>query len=176
MSSKSGVFAVEEITDWYQEDLDQYSAMLLDCYEISYLWLGKQISTIDKKFAFETVNEYIKRSKEEERCNRKCCIVYEGKEPFVFTNCFHGWRMNKNHLISINNNMDDCLTELLKYTQKYSYDDLINHRYPDGIDRSQLENYLTDEEFEKVFKMSRDDFEAQPLWKQQQQKHALKLY
>ncbi|EKE41144.1 villidin, putative [Entamoeba nuttalli P19] len=176
MSSKSGVFAVEEVTDWYQEDLEPKAAMLLDCYDICYLWIGKEISAIDKKFAMETTNEFIKRTKENERMNRECWLVYDGKEPFVFTNYFHGWRVNKKQVISVNDHMDNCLEELLKLTKTYSYDDLVHHRFPAGIDMSQLEHYLSDTEFEQVFKMTREQFEAQPKWKQQKQKHALKLY
>ncbi|ELP94890.1 villin, putative [Entamoeba invadens IP1] len=176
MSSKTGVFGVEEVTDWYQDDLEKKSGMLLDCYDVSYLWVGKNISEIDKKFSMETVGEYIARSKEEERNKRKCYIVQDGKEPFVFTNYFHGWRIAAKQVVSVRDNIKDCHDELMKLSSKYSYDDLLHKRYPKELDKSRLEDYLSDEEFIKLFKMTRPEFEALPGWKKQKQKYELKLY
>ncbi|KAL7713052.1 Villin [Entamoeba marina] len=176
MSSKTGVFAVEEITDWYQEDLEIHAAMLVDCYDISYLWIGSKCSSIDKKFALETAIEYIKRSKEVERCNRKCMVIEQDKEPLVFTNIFHGWRVGKRQIVTIDSNMKNCEEEVLKFTQTYSYDDLVHKRFPDGIDKSILETYLSSVEFEEVFKMKREAFEELPLWKRNKIKHELKLF
>lgn len=41
---------------------------------------------------------------------------------------------------------------------------------------TKLENYLTDEEFEKVFNMTRKEFEQFPVWKQQKEKRAKNLF
>ncbi len=47
---------------------------------------------------------------------------------------------------------------------------------PELIDHSQLESYLSDEDFTKVFAMSRDAFTAQPSWKQTDQRRNVGLY
>eukprot|EP00112_Aurelia_sp_Birch-Aquarium-sp1_P012577 Seg2645.3 transcript_id=Seg2645.3/GoldUCD/mRNA.D3Y31 product="Actin-binding LIM protein 1" protein_id=Seg2645.3/GoldUCD/D3Y31 len=41
-----------------------------------------------------------------------------------------------------------------------------NYKMPKEIDRSRLEIYLSDEDFESIFNMERDDFYKQPAWKQ----------
>ena len=38
-------------------------------------------------------------------------------------------------------------------------------RLPKGIDRSQLQNYLSEEQFEAAFHMSQEKFDTLPLWK-----------
>jgi hypothetical protein len=49
-------------------------------------------------------------------------------------------------------------------------------KYPKGIDTSRLEEYLNDNEFEKVFEMNAEEFAKQPLWKRQNVKRDLGLY
>ena len=45
-----------------------------------------------------------------------------------------------------------------------------------GVDRATLEKYLTDEEFQKVFKMDREKFYKLPDWKRQDLKARAKLF
>jgi hypothetical protein len=42
---------------------------------------------------------------------------------------------------------------------------LLSDNLPEGVDRQHLETYLSDEEFEKVFKMKRDEFNKLPEWR-----------
>jgi hypothetical protein len=81
-------------------------------------------------------------------------------------------------------------SELAKVTVggvKYPYDVLVNGQqvdgeytnpptWPDGLDLTQKEKYLADDEFEKLFEMSPEEFTKLPKWKQLNKKKTLKLF
>lgn len=56
------------------------------------------------------------------------------------------------------------------------YDELLKLRLEDGIDPTVREQYLTEEEFDKVFGMSRDKFNNMPKWRQVDAKKRVKLF
>eukprot|EP01024_Parvocaulis_polyphysoides_P040084 TRINITY_DN3640_c0_g4_i2.p1 TRINITY_DN3640_c0_g4~~TRINITY_DN3640_c0_g4_i2.p1 ORF type:complete len:918 (-),score=215.37 TRINITY_DN3640_c0_g4_i2:1688-4390(-) len=56
------------------------------------------------------------------------------------------------------------------------YDELKDLKLEDGIDPSRKELYLSDDEFQKLFKMDKDDFQGLPKWKQQNLKKGLHLF
>jgi hypothetical protein len=47
---------------------------------------------------------------------------------------------------------------------------------PADVDADRKEDYLSDEEFQKVFKASREDFARSPNWKRKKQKQDAKLF
>ena len=49
-------------------------------------------------------------------------------------------------------------------------------RLPPGIDRSQLQQYLSDEQFQSLFKMSSLKFDTLPKWKKTTLKKGLNLF
>lgn len=51
-----------------------------------------------------------------------------------------------------------------------------NYKLPRGADKTKLETYLSEEEFENVFSMTRDEFYKLPTWKQQSRKKAVLLF
>jgi septin family protein len=66
--------------------------------------------------------------------------------------------------------------EALKvFYQKYPYE-VLKTNPPKECDKGQLEAYLTDEDFEKVFKMTRQKYYEQPKWKQLRQKKEVGLF
>lgn len=60
----------------------------------------------------------------------------------------------------------------------YSYKQLTCDRelQPDDVDRKCRESYLTDEEFEELFKMNKEAFQKLPKWKRNGAKKKLKLH
>ncbi|XP_048584794.1 actin-binding LIM protein 3 isoform X2 [Nematostella vectensis] len=60
----------------------------------------------------------------------------------------------------------------------FSYDELVttNPRPPKGVDKTKLETYLTDEEFMKVFSVTRFEFYAMPTWKRNNMKKSVDLF
>lgn len=61
------------------------------------------------------------------------------------------------------------------FSTKYSFADLQNGKLLQ-CDPANLERYLSDEEFVKVFKMSPTEFARLPQWKQKQAKTKAKLF
>jgi septin family protein len=61
------------------------------------------------------------------------------------------------------------------FYKKYPYE-VLKSNPPKECDKGQLEAYLTDEEFEKVFKMTRQKYYEQPKWKQLRQKKEVGLF
>eukprot|EP01036_Dinobryon_divergens_P032252 gene32252-41802_t len=71
-----------------------------------------------------------------------------------------------------------ALMESLPFSYR-SYDELVRlnrEKSYAGLLQRKLEAYLTDEDFEIVFRKNRDAFYAQPLWKQKAQKKNVKLF
>jgi Villin headpiece domain len=61
-------------------------------------------------------------------------------------------------------------------TTFYSLVDLRQRRVPKDIDWKNREQYLTDEEFQQSFQMSKHEFAAQPKWKRDKLKQGLYLF
>ena len=63
-----------------------------------------------------------------------------------------------------------------KVTEKFTYARLSERPLPDNVDVSQLENYLQDDEFPKVFGATFAEFMAWPKWKRDAKKKEKKLF
>jgi len=56
--------------------------------------------------------------------------------------------------------------ELEKYTKKfYTFEELTAKKKPPGVEVTTLEKYLTDEDFLKIFEITKEAFYALPSWK-----------
>jgi len=58
----------------------------------------------------------------------------------------------------------------------YTYEELTKHPFPKGVPPDRREEFLSDEEFEKVFKMKRVAFNALQSWRKVQKKKEVKLF
>lgn len=58
---------------------------------------------------------------------------------------------------------------------KFKYDDLFK-KFPKGVNPERKEDYLADDEFEKVFKMKRSEFEGMKKWRQVDKKKEVGLF
>uniref|UniRef100_A0A0N5AH59 HP domain-containing protein n=1 Tax=Syphacia muris TaxID=451379 RepID=A0A0N5AH59_9BILA len=92
-------------------------------------------------------------------------VICKTKEPEAFKALFPMW---KDFVDKIPERSDPItVEELLKQrNQKFPLEKVLARDLPKGFDLKRLEQYLTDEDFEKVFKMSRSSFYALPHWKQ----------
>ncbi|EAL48838.1 actin-binding protein putative [Entamoeba histolytica] len=59
---------------------------------------------------------------------------------------------------------------------RYTYAELITKPRPFGVDKSILETYLSDEEFQEVFGVSREEFYKMKPWCRDKLKHSVYLY
>ncbi|CAH1789863.1 unnamed protein product [Owenia fusiformis] len=195
-SNASGRFVVEEVPDFNQDDLCTDDVMLLDAFDTVFLWIGEGANKAEKKQAETSAIEYIATDPSGRDPDTPIVKVKQGFEPPTFTGFFGAW---DNDLWSNNKTYAELKKELgeenvgvsvVKQAQqnggggfsdvkKYSYEDLIKQEddgLPEGIDTGSKEIYLTEEEFQSVFKMSYTDFIAKPQWKQRELKKAVKLF
>jgi len=187
-SNASGRFAVEEIPDFDQEDLCEDDVMLLDTYDDVFVWIGKGANAIEKKEALSAAMNYIKSDKSGRTVeNTNILQVKQGFEPLNFTGNFLAWDPEKwssgktyeeikAELGGEDVGVSSVQEELKKYDRKYTYKELTSRFLPDGVDPCQKEKYLDDSEFQTIFKMSKEQYEGMPPWKQQLHKKKANLY
>jgi len=193
----SGAFNVEEIGHFSQDDLDAEDAIILDAHDTVFVWMGSRSHPAEQRLAMDTAVEYCQYASGKDSSRPKkipCLRVMQNEEPLTFTSVFHGWQEKPPRTSttttsksgskqpsqpvkrSYDGNTSDVVAILSELSRKYSYEDLLAKKYPKGIDESALENYLEDEEFEKLFKMSRAAFAKLPMWQKVNAKRAVKLW
>ena len=181
-----------------QDDLysaSQPATFLLDGGNEVYVWEGWMPSEITKdkrgsakrrwdeerKLTLQTALSYVEEVKE--RITKGAHVVQAGLEPPCFTTHFPFWNRRQD-IVDIQykegkkeyekKSVEDALDTFKK--KFYSIQQLTSDNPPDGVDPSKLETYLSDEEFEKIFEMSRDLFGQLPGWKQDILKKAFGLF
>jgi hypothetical protein len=189
-SNARGYFYVEEIFDFDQEDLIEDDVMILDAFFEVFVWIGDGANVEEKKRALETAKEYVD-SDPTDRTSEDCAImvVKQGREPPNFTCHFGAWDEDKWSGGMTYDQMKAALTSgeveavsldkaLGAYStdRKFPYDQLKARNLPEEVDRSKLEAYLADEEFQTIFKMSRAEYNALPQWKKNNAKKAAGLF
>lgn len=121
----------------------------------------------ERRAAMKTISEY-RRVKYGQR-SHDMKLVWAGHEPESFVNLFPHWTV-KEHIKALNekhvgnHSLELVLDQLSK--DSYSWDELQKRPFPDGVDPSRLEKYLSDDDFEKYLGISREAFNAAPHWKQ----------
>uniref|UniRef100_A0A8C2KXH0 Supervillin n=1 Tax=Cyprinus carpio TaxID=7962 RepID=A0A8C2KXH0_CYPCA len=200
LSSSSGEFVAQEFfnpsraTDlvcslpFLQEDLysaPQPALFLVDNYHEVYLWQGwwpqdtesTGSALIRKQFQVHVCSE------KNEKKPQKSYLIHAGLEPLTFTNMFPSWEHREdiaeitereaevcNQIILV----EEVLAQLCQST--YPLATLQTRPLPHGVDPLRLEMYLTDEDFERVLDMKREEFDALPGWKQVNLKKAKGLF
>ncbi|XP_041362840.1 advillin-like [Gigantopelta aegis] len=187
-SNASGRFLVEEIVDFSQEDLVEDDVMLLDTFDEIFVWVGKGANEIEKKESLTTAMEYLKTDPAGRSVDTTLIMqVKQGFEPPNFTGHFHAWdperwshgksyeEIKKEHADE-NVGVTSVQEELSYYNKTYSYEELRQKLPPKGVDATCKEKYLSDEEFEKVFNMTKSEFYKKPKWKQIQMRKKTGLF
>lgn len=133
---------------------------------------------MERKCAMETVLQYCKEKNPRRPPN--AYLIHAGEEPLTFTNIFPQWQLvlepgsqagsfpKKVTLVS------DALARLCK--TQYSADEILSRPLPEGVDPLKLETYLSDEDFQRVLEMKREEFNSLPSWKQINLKKAKGLF
>jgi hypothetical protein len=79
--------------------------------------------------------------------------------------------------VNLSREMSNAVERLDDYTRKtYPYEVLLRTPLPIGVDSSKLEQYLSLEEFESVFGMTKATFDKSPVWKQEKMKKQFYLF
>jgi len=202
-SNASGQFGIEEIFNFSQEDLALDDIFLLDTFHTVYVWVGPESNEEEKQLSFETALEYVStcaRFDGRDEDTPVVCTV-AGYEPPMFTCWFQGWDASaagKDNLsllmdgLSANDGQVVASVEDMLSEMNEAKSGVINKLYPYSeirrdtgkplpskyIDGSKLELYLTDEDFEKLFKMTKEKWNNanMPDWKRRKLKGSLYLF
>ncbi|XP_064646035.1 villin-1-like isoform X2 [Lineus longissimus] len=195
-SNAKGYFSVERIPDFIQDDLVPEDVMILDTWDQVFIWIGDGANDEEKQKSKEVSVEYV----ESHPAGRDVddvtfSTVKQGFEPPTFTGFFPTWDVNlwsggktyeelkaefgqmKIGVQEVNANevLNGSSDEGFYDVKKFSYAEL-SSGCPDGCRADQKEIYLTDEEFERVFKVSYSEFLTMQPWKQTQLKKRFKLF
>ncbi|XP_070778777.1 supervillin [Enoplosus armatus] len=195
LSASSGSFQAEELQSptrlpglvmampFVQESLysvPQPALFLLDNRLEVYLWQRGQPEQTEssasawscwhseRRCAMQTVLQYCKEMNP--RRPPQAYLVFEGSEPLTFTNVFPRWERSPGPHIQGEAGrvkltlVQDALAQLMK--TQYPLEELLRSPLPEGVDPQHLEVYLSDQDFQTVLEMKRDEYASLPNWKQ----------
>jgi hypothetical protein len=93
VSNITGAVAVNEVFSFSQDDLLQDDVMLLDVFNVLYVWVGNSANETEKKAAGEVARKYIAACAETDGRDASTNIITisAGSEPPMFTCYFLGW-------------------------------------------------------------------------------------
>lgn len=187
-------FKVDEVFNFTQDDLTQDDVMLLDTFDEVFVWIGHDANRSKKESALKVALDYVKNAPDGRSVDTPVFKVEAGCEPPNFTCHFLGWNDAKASDFS-----DPYLAKLGQVAHKsehksptaavrvtaddigfkkgvtYSLAEIKSGAHAD-VDPSHKEQYLNDQEFHDVFKMSKAEFAAMPAWKQANKKKETGLF
>ncbi|CAN9505450.1 unnamed protein product [Ophioblennius macclurei] len=195
LSAPSGSFQAEELRSparlpglvmampFVQESLyavPQPALFLLDNRLEVYLWQRGQPEQTEsssstwsrwhseRRCAMQTALQYCKEMNP--RRPPLAYLILEGAEPLTFTNVFPRWERNLGCHTQVDavrqklTLVQDALAQLMK--TQYPLEELLKSPLPDGVDPQHLEVYLSDQDFQTLLEMKRDEYASLPSWKQ----------
>jgi len=144
-----------------------------------FVWFGRRSAEKEQRWTMEAAIRYVESSPVKRgKQPTPVWVVREEAEPYRFTTHFQSW-MNKRHAEQKNGldgGLEDVRQLLEQFSRTYTYEELISGQFSKALDTANIERYLSDKEFETVFKMSRDEFSAMPGWKRTDLKKSLQLF
>ncbi|XP_053228555.1 advillin [Podarcis raffonei] len=190
-SNKSGCFVAIEITDFTQDDLSESDVMMLDTWDQIFLWIGKEANETERKEAVTMAQEYLQTHPSGRETDTPILIVKQGFEPPNFTGWFLAWdpyrwsegktyeQLKKelgdaNNIVRITADLNDASVTPKPGTldssncPTYPLEVLLSSQdeLPEDVDPAKKENFLSAQDFLKVFGIPREKFAALPTWKQ----------
>jgi len=193
-TDRTGVFKVDEIEDFTQDDLDPDDVMLLDAQTSVFVWIGAGSTENERQKASGLAVEYIKAADDGRTDGGRDVPVYvvdAGAEPIQFTLHFHGWddaKARENDDVYSRKLRELDLTsavvgghEVESYAPEtkpvdvsginpnnlyFSFDKLKIKPLPPGVDGTSLDAFLAPAEFPTYFKITREEYYKLPKWKQ----------
>uniref|UniRef100_A0A914MH67 Gelsolin-like domain-containing protein n=1 Tax=Meloidogyne incognita TaxID=6306 RepID=A0A914MH67_MELIC len=90
-SNESGKLKIEEIANFYQEDLDGDDVMILDALNTIYVWIGNGANTQERDAAKSTAQKYLETDSMPRHKKAAIEVIYQGEEPPPFKKLFPEW-------------------------------------------------------------------------------------
>lgn len=179
VSNATGSVKATAVHRFAQEDLEGTHCAILDAFFEVYVWFGAKSSDNEKQLAMETALEYIQQSPAGHSPSTPVYVTEQYREPADFVAQFHSWSNARYPAAKKKETASKApVYEVLQRftTVTYSLAQLQEDPLPDGVDPTRLEQYLSNDEFEKVFGMSRKDYLMEPMWKAEKIKREVGLY
>ncbi|KAM4717993.1 supervillin isoform 2-T2 [Anableps anableps] len=132
----------------------------------------------ERKCAMQTALQYCKEINP--RRPPQAYLIFEGSEPLTFTNIFPRWERNFGPLTQRDSGevkltlVQDALAQLMQ--TQYPVEELPRSPLPEGVDPQHLEVYLSDQDFQAILEMKRDEYASLPNWKQTDLKKSKGLF
>ncbi|XP_050978924.1 advillin [Labeo rohita] len=182
-SNKTGKFIATEVTQFTQDDLREDDVMLLDTWDQVFLWIGNEANAVERKESVTTCQEYLRTHPGSRDPDTPIIMVKQGFEPPTFTGWFMAWdptkwsggktyEQLKEELgeITLPTKVDSGATGVESKTiSQYPPEMLINKlagELPENVDPTHKERYLSDQDFQAILGISREEFDSLPQWKQ----------
>ncbi|XP_060629474.2 villin-1 [Anolis sagrei] len=202
-SNQTGTFLATEITNFTQDDLEEDDVFLLDAWDQVFLWIGKDANEAEKEAAAVTAQEYLRTHPVSRDLDTPIVIVKQGYEPPTFTGWFLAWDPLKwtdkksyedlKAELADDNSLEQLTSEILGgkdvFTANtafgsvslstYPLEKLVNmsaEELPKDVNPARKEDYLSEDDFLAVFGMSRHEYAALAVWKQQSLKKEKGLF
>ena len=182
-SNASGNIQVEEIIEFEQVDLLEEDVMILDAGHSIFLWFGALSNRKEQEESTRISHEYLESCPTHRDLDTPIIIVKQGREPISFTGYFGSW--DEEHWGSIEElyaqapaaNTAISNGNFVGYGDGvFPYSVLSGADFPNSVDPSRKEEYLSDQEFNQVFGMEKEDFYNLPAWKKQSLKKSKNLF
>ena len=201
VSNATGATVIEPVIDYSQADLEEDDVFILDTYTTVWIWVGDEANKAEIEKATETAQEYCKQQGYSD--DTSIVTVKSGAEPTIFTCHFVGWTPKPKSkfvdpyeakLAAINASNPPDVSDpkpaapvvppiAIKKIEpggeySFNYEELkvSADKLPSGIDPTKREQYLKDDEFEKVLGSPRGEFAKLKPWKQAQLKKVAGLF
>ncbi|XP_054463467.1 supervillin [Anoplopoma fimbria] len=122
----------------------------------------------ERRCAMQTALQYCKEMNP--RRPPQAYLIFEGREPLTFTNVFPRWERSLGPPTQGDAGrvkltlVQDALAQLMK--TQYPLEELLRSPLPEGVDPQRLEVYLSEQDFQTILEMKRDEYASLPDWKQ----------
>eukprot|EP01088_Endostelium_zonatum_P013674 TRINITY_DN2842_c0_g1_i4.p1 TRINITY_DN2842_c0_g1~~TRINITY_DN2842_c0_g1_i4.p1 ORF type:complete len:401 (-),score=143.75 TRINITY_DN2842_c0_g1_i4:33-1235(-) len=168
-------------------------------FGVLYLWIGELAHEKEVQMGIDFAVQYadlIESQKPNEKIEVK--VVKKGNETEEFIGLFFGWDLKSEKGVGGRKEekegkrdskgrwefgsekelgVQDGREVMRMFGKKYKYEELVRKEYVSGLDVSRLEMYLEDDDFEKVFRMTRDEWENNvPEWKKMKMRKETRLF
>lgn len=189
-SNATGNLKVEEIFGFNQDDLNEDDVMFLDIGESIFIWIGAKSNKDEALLVEKLIPGYLQSDPTGRDADTTILKIRQGCEPPTFTGFFGVWdptcwenqssfEKTKNELRQDNPNL--IVMESVKDdTGVYYPMEVLLVRdaelLPSGVDSTCKEKYLVDQDFSRLFGMTREAFNALPKWKRDNAKKAVGIF
>lgn len=197
-SNNKGYFYSEEIFDFDQTDLIEDDVMLLDAYNEVFVWIGKGANAEERKESMKLSTSYVDGDPSPRKAaDTIITVIKQGNEPPNFTCHFLAWddskwragqtyeqqkaemqAKNPSAAADLGGSLADQLAKYEPGGMIVPYAVLTGPpgQIPPEVDKTNKEQYLSNEEWDKYMGKPRDQYDAMPAWKKNGIKRKAKLF